>query len=120
LLQIDEHDVEAARFEVSSLACGNIEPLDTERDTPEVLRSYLASFEPHMVGLTGSPEEIAAVAKEFRVHYKKVPTKDGDYTMDHSAVVYMMGADGNFADALGYQEPEDRAVAKVAKLLQRS
>jgi protein SCO1 len=92
--------------------------VDPERDTPEVLRSYLSSFEPHMVGLTGTPEEIAQVAKEFRVYYKKVPTTGGDYTMDHTAVVYLMGADGKFANALGFQEPEDRALAKLKSLME--
>lgn len=91
--------------------------VDPERDTPEILRSYLGAFEPYMVGLTGSPDEIAAVAKTFRVYYRKVPTSDGDYTMDHSAVVYLMGADGKFVDFVGYQEPESRALAKLRALL---
>lgn len=91
--------------------------VDPERDTPEVLRSYLASFEPHMVGLTGTPEEIAAVAKEFRAYFKKVPTGGGDYTMDHTALVYLMDAKGEFESVLGHQEEEARALAKMRALL---
>ncbi len=94
--------------------------VDPERDTPEVLRSYLASFEPHVVGLTGTPEEIAAVAKEFRAYYKKVPTGGGDYTMDHTALVYLMDAKGAFENVLGYQEEEARALTKMRALLRIS
>lgn len=94
--------------------------VDPERDTPEVLRSYLASFEPHVVGLTGTPEEIAAVAKAFRAYYKKVPTGGGDYTMDHTALVYLMDAKGAFENVLGYQEEEGRALTKMRALLRVS
>lgn len=93
--------------------------VDPERDTPKVLREYLASFEPHMVGLTGTPEEIAKVAKEFRVYYKKVPLDGGDYTMDHSAFVYLMGSDGKFVSVIGYQEKPDRALTKLKELIER-
>jgi protein SCO1 len=93
--------------------------VDPERDTPEVLRSYLAAFEPHMVGLTGTPDQIAKIARDFRVYYKKIPTRDGDYTIDHTAVVYLMDRNGGFADALAYQEPEDRAFSKVKALLRK-
>ncbi len=93
--------------------------VDPERDTPAVLRDYLASFEPHVVGLTGTPEEIAKVAKEFRVYYRKVPLDGGDYTMDHSAFVYLMGKDGRFVSVIGYQEKPDRALDKLRSLIQK-
>ena len=93
--------------------------VDPERDTPEVLRSYLASFEPNVVGLTGTPDEIAKVAKEFRVYYRKVPLDGGDYTMDHSAFVYLMGKDGGFRSVIGYQEKPDRALDKLKTLIEK-
>lgn len=93
--------------------------VDPERDTPEKLRSYLASFEPHVIGLTGTPDEIAAIAKSFRVYYRKVPTEGGDYTMDHSAFVYLMGKDGGFRNVIGYQEKPDRALDKLKALIER-
>ncbi len=93
--------------------------VDPERDTPDKLRNYLSSFEPHVVGLTGTPEEIAAVAKEFRVYYRKVPLDGGDYTMDHSAFVYLMGKDGGFRNVIGYQEKPDRALEKLKTLIER-
>jgi len=93
--------------------------VDPERDTPEKLRSYLASFEPHVVGLTGTPDEIADIARKFRVYYRKVPTDGGDYTMDHSAFVYLMGKDGGFRNVIGYQEKPDRALEKLKTLIER-
>jgi len=80
----------------------NIVPLfitvDPERDTPGQLASYVKSFHPRLVGLTGTPEEIAAVAKEYRVYFKKVtdPKSSAGYTMDHSALIYVMGPDGSY------------------------
>ena len=64
--------------------------VDPERDTPSVMKDYLSSFDPHFSGLTGDPAAIAAVAKAYRVYYKKVPLEQGDYTMDHTAIVYLM------------------------------
>ncbi len=64
--------------------------LDPERDTPEVLQAYAAAFDPSMVALTGSPEQIMAVAKDFKVFFKKVEGKQpGSYTLDHSAGMYV-------------------------------
>ncbi|MFO1114271.1 MAG: SCO family protein [Beijerinckiaceae bacterium] len=91
--------------------------VDPERDTPEMLRYFLASFAPYIVGLTGTPAEIAGMAKSFGAYYRKVPTTGGDYTMDHSAFVYLMDATGNYVESIGYQEPEDRALAKLRALL---
>src|SRR5438128_2201217 len=61
--------------------------VDPQRDTPATLKDYLSSFDPHLRGITGSPDAIAAVAKAYRVYYKKVPTEGDDYTMDHTAIV---------------------------------
>lgn len=69
--------------------------LDPERDTPEVLKAYLANFDESFVGLHGTPEEVAAVAKDFKLYYKKVPGKvEGSYTLDHSAGVYLYDTQG--------------------------
>jgi protein SCO1/2 len=70
--------------------------VDPDRDTPAVMKDYLSSFDPHLRGATGDQQQIDTVEKEFRVYSKKVPTKDGDYSMDHSAVVYLMDKDGRF------------------------
>ena len=69
--------------------------VDPERDTPEVLKAYLANFDPGFVGLRGSPEELAALAKDFKIYYKKVEGKTpGSYTMDHSAASYVYDPQG--------------------------
>ena len=84
--------------------------VDPERDTPAVLKDYLASFNPRLVGAGGDAEQLAAVAKAYRVYYKKVPTKDGDYTMDHMAIVYLMDKNGNFVAPFSLKrKPEDGA-----------
>ena len=70
--------------------------VDPERDTPAALKDYLSNFDPHLRGLTGDPAAVAAAIKAYRVYAKKVPLKDGDYTMDHTAVVYLMDKDGHF------------------------
>jgi protein SCO1/2 len=89
--------------------------VDPARDTPDLMRTYLASFEPRIIGLTGSEEEIAAVAKAYRVYYRKVPTNDG-YTMDHTATVYLMGRDGGFVGTLDFHEPRETQLAKLTRL----
>jgi protein SCO1/2 len=69
--------------------------IDPERDTPEVLKKYVAAFGPSFVGLTGSPADIAKVEKEYRVYAKKSALDGkGGYGMDHSSVIYLMGPDG--------------------------
>jgi protein SCO1/2 len=72
--------------------------VDPERDTPDQLAMYVKSFHPSLVGLTGSPAEIDAVAKAYRAYFKKVPDpkSTGGYTMDHSAFIYVIGPDGAY------------------------
>jgi protein SCO1 len=70
--------------------------VDPQRDTPEVLTNYLASFDPSFVALRGTPEQTQAVAKEFKVFFAKVPgTTEGSYTVDHTAGSYILDANGN-------------------------
>jgi cytochrome oxidase Cu insertion factor (SCO1/SenC/PrrC family) len=68
--------------------------IDPERDSPAVLKNYMAAFGPRFVGFTGTPAEITAVEKQYRVYAKKTPLAGGGYGMDHSSVIYLMGADG--------------------------
>ena len=70
--------------------------VDPERDTPAVMKDYLSSFDPHLRGLTGDQASVDAAIKAYRVYAKKVPLKDGDYTMDHTAMVYLMDKNGQF------------------------
>jgi protein SCO1 len=84
--------------------------VDPERDTPDQLKDYLSNFNPQLTGLTGDPAAIAAVVKEYRVYAKKVPTENGDYVMDHTALTYLMGKDGRFVAPFNLKRtPEDSA-----------
>ncbi|MNJ67224.1 hypothetical protein D3C77_633770 [compost metagenome] len=75
--------------------------LDPERDTPEVLDAYVKAFDPSFTALTGTPEEIAAVAKEFKVFYEKVPAGD-TYTVSHSSTSYVYDTRGTLRLSLGH------------------
>jgi protein SCO1/2 len=69
--------------------------VDPERDTPDLLKAYLASFDPSFVALRGSADQTQAVAKEFKVYYAKVPGKtEGSYSIDHTAASYLFDSQG--------------------------
>ncbi|WP_324617356.1 SCO family protein [Microvirga alba] len=90
--------------------------VDPAQDTPELMKTYLSSFDPRIVGLTGSDEEIAAVAKAYKVYYRKVPTDSG-YTMDHTATIFLMDSKGDFYGASNFQESEDVRRGKLKQLI---
>jgi protein SCO1/2 len=91
--------------------------VDPERDTPAVMKDYLSSFDPHLSGLTGDPEQIAAVAKAYRVYFKRVPLEQGGYTMDHTAIVYLMDKTGRFVSPFNVKRPIDTAAADLRRYL---
>ena len=91
--------------------------VDPERDTPESMKDYLASFDPRIRGLTGDAAALAAVAKAYRVYYKKVPLEGGDYTMDHTAIVYLMDKEGRFISPFNMKRTADAAAADLRKYL---
>lgn len=91
--------------------------VDPERDTQAAMKDYLSSFDPRMKGLTGSPEEVAKVLSEYRVYAKKVPLKDGDYTMDHTALVYLMDRDGKFVAPFNLNRKPEEAASDLKRYL---
>jgi protein SCO1/2 len=91
--------------------------VDPERDTPAMLKDYLSSFDPRLSALTGDPEAVAAVAKAYRVYYKKVPLSEGGYTMDHTAIVYLMNKDGHFVSPFNIKRSPELAAAELRKYL---
>jgi protein SCO1/2 len=91
--------------------------IDPERDTPAQMKDYLSSFDPHLLGLTGDSAAIAAVAKEYRVYVKKVPLDNGDYTMDHTALVYLMDKDGRFVAPFNLKRSTEDAAADLRRYL---
>jgi protein SCO1/2 len=91
--------------------------IDPERDTVPVMKEYMSNFTAKAIGLTGTPDEVAAAAKAFRVYYKKVPTSDGGYSMDHTAVLYLMDSHGEFRSIVSYAEDHDAYVRKIKEVL---
>jgi protein SCO1 len=91
--------------------------VDPDRDTAAVMKDYLSSFDSHLLGATGSQQEIDKAEKEYRVYAKKVPTKDGDYSMDHSAVVYLMNKQGRFVAPFNLKRKPAEAADALKKYL---
>jgi len=92
--------------------------VDPERDTPGVLKDYLSSFDPHLRAATGSQAQLDKIEKAYRVYSKKVPTgKDGDYSMDHSAIVYLMDKQGRFVAPFKLDRKPEDAAAELRKYL---
>ena len=83
--------------------------VDPERDTRAVMKDYLSSFDPHLKGLTGDPAAVAKVLSEYRVYAKKIPLKDGDYSMDHTALIYLMDKDGKFVSPFNLKRTPEAA-----------
>lgn len=94
--------------------------VDPERDTPDQLKMYAAYFHPRLVALTGTPEQIAAVAKTYRIYYTKLDGKagdPGDYQIDHTAIIYLMGRKGEFRAHFPYRTPAAAIAARIRENL---
>ena len=91
--------------------------VDPERDNAATMKDYLSSFDPHLKGLTGAPDAIAKVLSSYRVYAKKVPLKDGDYTMDHTALIYLMDRDGKFVSPFNLKRTPEEAAADLKRYL---
>ena len=95
--------------------------VDPERDTPEILDQYVSNVSKRIVGISGAPDKVAEMIKGFRVYAKKVPVDegqpDGDYTMDHTASVFLLDAGGRFSGTIAYGENPDTAVKKLENLI---
>lgn len=99
-----------------------IQPLfitvDPERDTPALLKGYVPNFGPTFIGLTGTLQQVADVARAFRVYYQKVPGKDGGpYLMDHSSIVYLLDRNGRFVTHFTHEAKADAIAKAVGRLL---
>src|SRR4051812_19576937 len=91
--------------------------VDPERDTAVAMKDYLSSFDPRLKGLTGDADAVAKVISGFRVYAKKVPLKDGDYTMDHTALIYLMDRDGKFVAPFNLKRTPEAAAADLKRYL---
>ncbi|MCS6879147.1 MAG: SCO family protein [Geminicoccaceae bacterium] len=92
--------------------------VDPERDTPEVLAAYVASFHPRLIGLTGTIEEIEAVKRAYRVFARKSEEKRGeDYLVDHSTFTYLMGPDGRYLAHFGHGTTPEQMAERLVRLV---
>ncbi len=94
--------------------------VDPERDTAEVLKSFVGNFHPRTIGLTGSAEQVAAVAKAYKAYFKKVQEEgvaDDEYLMNHSSIIYLMGPDGEFVAHFTHGTTSDDMAAEIRKHL---
>jgi protein SCO1/2 len=92
--------------------------VDPERDTPKLMQDYVSSFNPAIIGLSGSPQAVEATEKTFRVYaHKGQPQSDGDYSMDHSSIIYLMDKNGAFVEAFNVERSPDDAAKELEKYL---
>ena len=90
--------------------------VDPERDTAPILKDYLSNFDPRIEGLTPTPEQLPQIAKAFHVYYERVNASDGEYTMNHTATIYLMDRDGHFKSTIAYDENKESRVQKIKNL----
>ncbi|WP_321342491.1 SCO family protein [Breoghania sp.] len=90
--------------------------VDPERDTPEVMASYVGAFDDRIIPLSGTREQVDAVIKAYRVYARRVEREDGDYLMDHSAGLYLFDGNLRFVGTIAYGEDSETALAKLRRL----
>ncbi|MDD9908522.1 MAG: SCO family protein [Ahrensia sp.] len=94
--------------------------VDPERDTVAAMAAYISNFHPIIQGWTGSSEQIARAVEGFRANSEKVPTGSGDYTMNHTASVFLFDANGRFVSTIDYHEPREYAVPKIRRAIDKT
>jgi protein SCO1/2 len=95
--------------------------VDAGGDTPETMKSYLSNFNPAIIGLTGTEEQIKQVTTAYKVYYAKVdqPNSTSGYTMDHSAFIYFMDRDGKYITHLNYKDPAEKIISTLKPYLEK-
>ncbi len=93
--------------------------VDPERDTAGILREYVTAISDRIIGITGDPDDVAAMLKGYHVYSKKVPLDDGGYTMDHAAAIFLLDREGRFVGTISYSEDPENAKAKLKRLVER-
>lgn len=91
--------------------------VDPARDTAKVMKNYLSSFDPHIVGLIGNAKQTQAIERAYRVYVHKVPATGGDYTMDHTSIIYLMDKDGHFVSVFNLNRAPKLAAAELERYL---
>jgi protein SCO1 len=91
--------------------------IDPERDTAAVMKDYVSNFDPRIMGLTGDRAAIDQVEQAYRVYARKAPQANGDYTMDHSAIVYLMDSKGRFVEAFNLERKPEESAKELSQYL---
>lgn len=91
--------------------------VDPERDTPEVLKDYLANFDPRIIGLSGPRAQLEPMLRAYRIYAKRAPGKDEDYAVDHTTVVYLMNKNGRFVTSFNVNRKPEEAAKELARYL---
>ena len=91
--------------------------VDPDRDTTEVVRDYISNFDPRIEGLVPTDNELQKIVKDFHIYYKKIPTSDGGYTMDHTASLFLFSADGKLRSTVSFDEDKAARLAKLRKVV---
>ncbi len=92
--------------------------IDPERDTPEIVKEYAGHFHPGTVGLTGTPEQVAAAARAWRIYYRKAaPEEDGSYLVDHSSILFLMDGDGRYVTHFSHEASAADMASALKRLL---
>ncbi len=112
-------------MELLGPAAAKVQPLmvtiDPERDTVEILADYIGNFHPSIIGLTGNLDRIRAAAKAYRVYFAKgAVDEDGEYFMDHSSFIYLMGRDGKYLSHFAHSTAPDDMAARILAAISES
>ena len=91
--------------------------VDPERDTQQVVGDYVTAFSDRIVGITGDPEAVHAMTKDYKIYSRRVPLEKGDYTMDHTASMILQDAEGNFVGTIDNKEADEVGLAKLRRLV---
>lgn len=91
--------------------------VDPERDTPQTMSDYVTAFSERIIGITGEPDDVHAMTKDYKIYSRKVPLEDGDYTMDHTASMILQDADGNFVGTIDNAESNEVGLEKLRRLV---
>jgi protein SCO1/2 len=91
--------------------------VDPERDTPEAMRDYISAFSDRIVGISGPPEAVHAMVKDYKIYSRKVPLDGGDYSMDHTGSMILQDAKGNFVGTIDTAESHEAGLAKLKRLV---
>ena len=91
--------------------------LDPARDTPQAMKDYVSNFDPRIEALVPTVDELPKLAKDFHIFYEVIPSEDGNYTLNHTALVFLFNAKGGFNSTIAFDESKANRLAKLQKLL---